>query len=87
MKHLLLYPALMSLVLFFVMGADKAAAKLAARRVQETTLLALAILGGSVGGIAGMLVFHHKTRKPAFSVGLPVILLVQLALVYVLFVR
>lgn len=78
----LLYFAAMNLALFAVMGADKAAARAGRRRVPERTLLSLAVLGGSVGGILGMLLFRHKTRKPAFFVGYPVILALQLALAY-----
>ena len=73
--------------LFLVMGADKRAARLHRRRVPETTLLALAVLGGSVGGILGMLLFRHKTRKPAFFIGYPVILLSELAIAYFLVLR
>ena len=70
----------MNLLLFVLMGADKRAAIARRRRVPETTLLALAVLGGSLGGLLGMLLFRHKTRKPAFRIGLPLILIVQLLL-------
>ena len=76
-----------NLALFLVMGADKRAAKRRSRRVPENSLLALAVLGGSVGGILGMLIFRHKTRHPAFYVGYPAILLVELALTYFLVLR
>ena len=78
------YFAGLSLALLVCMGADKAAAVAGRRRIPETTLLALAVLGGSAGGVLGMLLFRHKIRKPAFSVGFPLILLVQLALACVL---
>lgn len=71
-----------NLILFALMGADKAAARHGRRRIPETTLLTLAALGGSIGGLLGMSVFHHKTRKSAFVIGFPVIFLAQLALVY-----
>ena len=74
------YLALLNLVLFVLFGRDKAAARRGARRTPETTLLALAVLGGSLGGLLGMLLFRHKTRKPAFRIGLPVILICQLLL-------
>ena len=76
-----------NLALFLVMGADKRAAKRRSRRVPENSLLALAVLGGSVGGILGMLIFRHKTRHPAFYVGYPAILLIELALTYFLVLR
>lgn len=74
------YLALINIVLFVLFGRDKAAAQRGARRTPETTLLALAVIGGSLGGLLGMLLFRHKTRKPAFRIGLPLILIVQLLL-------
>ena len=76
-----------NLALFLVMGADKRTAKRRSRRVPENSLLALAVLGGSVGGILGMLIFRHKTRHPAFYIGYPAILLIELALTYFLVLR
>ena len=74
------YLILINRLLFVRMGRDKAAARSGARRTPETTLLALAVIGGSVGGVLGMVLFRHKTRKPAFRIGFPLILLCQLAL-------
>ena len=74
------YLALMNILLFVCMGRDKAAARRGARRTPETTLLALAVIGGSLGGLLGMLLFRHKTRKIAFRIGFPLILIVQLLL-------
>lgn len=71
------YLALINLVLFVLFCRDKAAAKAGARRTPETTLLALAVLGGSLGGLLGMVLLRHKTRKPAFRIGLPLILIIQ----------
>ncbi len=71
---------IVNLLLFLLMGKDKRAAVRGEQRTPETTLLALAVLGGSVGGILGMLLFRHKSRKPAFRIGYPLILLCQLAL-------
>ena len=76
-----------NLLLFVLMGADKHRAKTGARRIPEATLFFLAVLGGSVGGILGMLAFHHKTRHPLFAVGFPVILLLELAGAAYLFMR
>ncbi len=79
---LYIYLAAVNLLDFVLMGADKSKAKRGAYRIPEATLLLFAILGGSVGGILGMLLFRHKTRHAAFALGLPLILLVQLALAY-----
>ena len=80
----LVYLAAVNLALLVTMGADKRAAIRKRRRVPEATLFALAVLGGSVGGLLGMLLFRHKTRKAAFAVGFPLILLCQLALAWLL---
>ena len=52
-------------------------------RIPEKTLFIAAILGGSVGAMAGMAFFHHKTRKAAFRWGMPLILVLQLAVIWV----
>ena len=67
----------MSLVLFFVMGHDKALSKTHKRRVPEATLFTLALLGGGLGGVLGMQIFRHKTKHMQFVVGFPLILLLQ----------
>ncbi len=74
------YLICLNLILFILMGRDKAAARRGARRIPETTLLALAVIGGSVGGLLGMILFRHKSRKPAFRIGFPLILICQLLL-------
>ena len=74
------YLICLNLILFVLMGRDKAAARRGARRTPETTLLALAVIGGSVGGLLGMILFRHKSRKPAFRIGFPLILICQLLL-------
>ena len=86
-KLMLGWLMLANLTLFILMGVDKAAARRARRRIPESALLGLAVIGGGAGGLIGMLLFHHKTRKPAFSVGIPVIVLAEAALGYFLFFR
>ncbi len=78
---LLLYLAGMNLLALALMGVDKHKARHSRWRIRESTLLLSALLGGSVGAIAGMLLFRHKTRHLKFTLGLPGILLLQLALV------
>ena len=78
--YLLYYLAFISLLLFVLMGVDKAKAKRGSRRVPEATLFFLAVVGGSLGGLLGMAVFHHKTLHKSFRLGFPVILIAQLAL-------
>ena len=81
---LALYLAAVNAVTFLVYGADKRRAKKGQWRVPEKTLFLLPLLGGSVGGILGMRVFHNKTRHWYFQVGLPLILDAQLAAVFFL---
>ena len=76
-----------NLLTFFVYGIDKWKARRDKWRVPEATLLMLAALGGSVGALLGMFVFHHKTKHKKFLIGVPLILLAQLALAYQLLVK
>ena len=73
------YLVLMNLVTFWVYGADKRRARRGRWRVPERTLFLLPLLGGSIGALAGMRVFHHKTRHWYFRWGIPAIFLLQLA--------
>ena len=75
-----IYFALMSIITFVIMGIDKLKSKTQTRRVPESTLFLLAIFGGSVGGILGIYAFRHKTLHKKFTVGFPLILILQIAL-------
>ena len=77
---ILYYLAFINLLLFVLMGVDKAKAKRGARRFPEATLFFLAVIGGSLGGLLGMAAFRHKTLHKSFRIGFPVILIAQLAL-------
>jgi uncharacterized membrane protein YsdA (DUF1294 family) len=63
---------------FVLMRSDKEKAIRNKWRIPEKTLLTVAALGGSIGCFCGMRIFHHKTRHPLFSVGLPVMMAVQI---------
>ena len=73
---------IINLVAFATYGLDKLSAIRGGWRVRETVLIGMAMAGGSVGGILAMQLFHHKTRKPLFAIGLPLILVIQVAAVY-----
>ena len=82
---LAIYLVGINVLAFAVYGWDKMRSKVqGARRVPEKTLFLLALLGGSVGAILGMRIWHHKTRHWYFKYGLPAILLMQLALAWYL---
>ena len=88
MSALLICLALINVVTFLVYGGDKRRAKRpGARRIPEKTLLLMAALGGSPGALAGMRVFHHKTRHWYFKFGIPAILLCQIAAGVFVYVR
>ena len=74
---------LINLVTFFVFGLDKLKAKRkvtheSIRRVPEKTLFLLAAIGGSVGALLGMKVWHHKTLHKTFRFGIPAVLILQI---------
>ncbi len=78
---IILYVAAVNVISFIVMGVDKRRAVKRAFRVPESTLFVLAIIGGSIGSIAGMHLFHHNTRHWYFLYGMPVILALQIILI------
>ena len=74
------YLVIINVVTFFMYGIDKWKAKHAKWRVSETMLLMLAVIGGSMGEWLGMKVWHHKTLHKKFRYGIPVIIIIQVAL-------
>lgn len=74
------YLAFLNLAAFLAMGIDKARARGGRWRIPEKTLFLLALLGGSLGGILGIYTFRHKTLHRQFTLGFPLILVLQLAL-------
>ncbi len=80
-----IYLALINLVTFFVYGSDKRKAKAGAWRIPEATLLTLAGVGGSLGALLGMQYFRHKTRKPKFTITVPVFLILHITLIAILY--
>lgn len=76
---ILAYFAVITIVAFALMGIDKYKAKKGAYRISEASLFITALLGGSIGSVAGMLVFHHKTQHWYFQAFMPLIALLQMA--------
>jgi uncharacterized membrane protein YsdA (DUF1294 family) len=79
---ILVYLIAINVVTFFLYGMDKWKAKRSKWRISEATLLGLAVIGGSIGAWLGMKVWHHKTMHKKFKYGLPLILIVQIAIVF-----
>lgn len=79
-----IYIILINLIAFVVFGIDKRKARKEQWRVPESTLFILAIIGGSIGALLGMLVFRHKTKHRKFTIGIPLILALQIALLVTL---
>ena len=87
MKYFLLYLLLINAAAFLLMLVDKLKAKKNRWRIPERTLFGSALLGGSVGAILGMYTFRHKTRHLSFTLGMPAILIAQVALAIWIFLK
>lgn len=84
--YILGYFLVINLISFLIMWYDKHEAKIGEWRVKESTLFGFALFGGSIGGLLGMKVFHHKTKKWYFKYGFPIIIVLQIVLtIYLIF--
>ncbi len=79
-KILIIYLIVANVVTFFVYGVDKWNAKRSKWRIREAALLLLAALGGSIGAWLGMKVWRHKTLHKKFKYGIPLIIILQVAI-------
>lgn len=77
-SSLILYLIIINVITFVIFGVDKYKAIRQEWRIRESTLLGLALIGGSIGGWLAMYIFHHKIKKVKFFVGIPVILVIQI---------
>lgn len=82
-KEIYFYLVAVNIITFLLYGEDKNRSRRHAWRIPEKTLLGAAVIGGSAGALLGMKFFHHKTRKPKFYIGVPLILLIQLGAAFV----
>ena len=87
MKYFLLYLLLINAVSFLLMLVDKIKAKKNRWRIPERTLIGSAALGGSIGALVGMYTFRHKTKHLKFTLGVPAILIAQIALAVFLILK
>lgn len=85
MEEIICYLLAVNIVTFILYGIDKYKAKKGKWRISEATLLTMAAIGGSIGAWAGMRLWHHKTMHKKIKYGIPVIIILQVALaVYLL---
>ena len=85
MNIILCYLLAINIASFFLYGIDKYKAKKGRWRISEATLLLMAVVGGSIGAWTGMRLWHHKTMHKKFKYGIPIIIILQVALaVYLL---
>ena len=83
-KEVLLYLFVINLLGFFAMGIDKHKAKMGNWRIPENTLFGFCFLGGGIGTIAGIYTFRHKTKKKKFTIGMPLVVVLQI-LIFIYF--
>ena len=80
MEEIICYLLAVNIATFLLYGIDKYKAKKGKRRISEATLLTMAAIGGSIGAWAGMRLWHHKTMHKKFKYGIPIIIILQVAL-------
>lgn len=81
-KILLIYFGIINFVAFVMFAIDKVNAAEHRSRIRIVTLLGVAFIGGSVGGLMAMYLLHHKTKKDYFTVGIPLIMIMQLVVAF-----
>ncbi len=87
LQNAIIYLILINIITFVVMKIDKKKAKFGKWRISESALFTLVLLGGGIGGIAGMYVFRHKTKKMRFVIGFPAILIFEIfVIIYYTFI-
>lgn len=87
LKTFIIYILVINVITFLAMGLDKWKAKRGDWRISEGALFGLVLLGGGIGGILGMYVFHHKTKKPKFQIGFPAILITEIVILIYSFIK
>ena len=86
-KFLMIYLLAINIITFIFFGLDKYAANNDKWRIKNVTLLGLAFIGGTIGGLIAMYVFRHKTQKDYYTVGLWLMIIMQIILLIYLFYR
>lgn len=81
------YLVIINVVTFMAYAMDKRKARKRKWRIPEKTLLFFAVIGGSVGALLGIHILHHKTKHLKFTVGVPVVLMIQIGAILYLYFR
>ena len=81
LKNVIIYFVAINIIGFLAMLIDKKKAERGSWRIPEKTLFIFTLLGGGIGTISGMYLFRHKTKKLKFTIGFPVILISEVALI------
>ncbi len=81
-KFIILYLIIINIIEFIIMGLDKLLAIKHKYRIPEFTLLFISAIGGSIGAIIGMNLFHHKTKKLKFRILFPLFLILHIIIIY-----
>lgn len=84
-ENIVIYFLTINIISFFAMYVDKRKAKKGSWRIKEKTLFILVALGGWIGGIAGVYVLRHKTKKSRFTIGFPAIIIIEIICIIIYF--
>lgn len=86
LKHriLLIYFGIINFITFIVFAIDKVNAQEHRSRIKIVTLLGLSVIGGSIGALLAIYLLHHKTKKDYFTVGIPIIMIMQVIVLFYL---
>ena len=83
MNNIIIYLIIVNIISFIIYGIDKPLAIKHLYRISEIVLITLSFLGGSIGSILGMVIFHHKTKKIKFIILNPLILILQVLFILI----
>ena len=83
MNNIIIYLIIVNIISFIIYGIDKLLAIKHLYRISEIALITLSSLGGSIGSILGMVIFHHKTKKIKFIILNPLILILQVLFILI----
>lgn len=85
LKYLIIYFVIINCIAFCLYGIDKRRAKLKQWRISELNLLTVAFIGGSIGALLGMKMFHHKTKHIKFLILVPIFLILHIMIIAYIF--